>query len=184
MISEKETTRISKFLSLVLRHKPETIGIELDENGWTDVTLLIEKMRDARTEITLEILSHVVATNSKKRFAFDETKTKIRANQGHSVEVELGYEPETPPNILYHGTAGAAVDLILQTGIEKRSRHHVHLSQDVETALKVGERRGKAVIVEVDAAQMHKDGLTFYRSENGVWLTDYVAVTYISIKSL
>jgi len=179
MISEKENTRISKFLSLVLRHSPETIGIELDENGWTDVETLIHRINGKGISINIDILKYVVDTNSKKRFAFNETFDKVRANQGHSVEVELGYESKQPPTILYHGTGERSVSEILLGGLQKMERHHVHLSADIETALKVGQRHGKAVIFEILAGQMHQDKFDFYVSDNGVWLTDHVPARFI-----
>jgi putative RNA 2'-phosphotransferase len=177
MITEKENIKISKFLSLVLRHQPETIGIDLDENGWTDVEELIKKSNNAGVQFNPEILKHVVDTNSKKRFSFNETFDKIRASQGHSVEVDLGYTATTPPEILYHGTAIKSVDSILISGLKKRDRHHVHLSSDIETAAKVGQRHGKAFVFEVFAGRMRHDKFEFYLSENGVWLTDNVPVS-------
>jgi putative RNA 2'-phosphotransferase len=174
MITEKENTRISKLLSLVLRHQPESIGIVLDENGWTDVGILLRKLTIEKTA-----LDHVVATNSKKRFAFNEDETKIRANQGHSVEVELGYQAEKPPEVLYHGTGIGSVKAILQEGLSKQKRHHVHLSVDIETALKVGQRHGTPTVLEVNAEKMSRNNFEFYRSANGVWLTDHVPVEYI-----
>ena len=179
MIGEKENTKISKFLSLVLRHSPETIGIELDENGWTDVETLISRINGKGITINFDILKHVVDTNSKKRFAFNETFDKVRANQGHSVEVELGYEAKQPPTILYHGTGERSVSQIQVTGLQKMERHHVHLSADIETALKVGQRHGKPVVFEILAGQMYLAKFDFYLSDNGVWLTDHVPVSFI-----
>ena len=181
MISEKRNIKISKFLSLVLRHKPETIQIQLDENGWVNVNELIEKLNNYGKAIDFEILKYVVETNSKKRFAFNDDKTKIRASQGHSLQIDLNYEPIKPPNELYHGTSQRFLDSILKSGIEKRNRQHVHLSSDIETALKVGQRHGKPVILKIQTAKMHMDGHKFYLSENNVWLTDYVPVEYIKI---
>nr|WP_219928809.1 RNA 2'-phosphotransferase [Flavobacterium album] len=178
-MSEKETKQISKYLSYILRHNPDAIGMTLDANGWADVALLLEKMNKSGTKIDAALLDHVVATNSKKRFAFNEAKDMIRARQGHSVEIELGYEPLTPPEILYHGTAAKNIDAILQEGIRKGSRHHVHLSLDKDTAANVGGRHGKPVILEVMALQMHNDGYEFFISENGVWLTDNVPAGYV-----
>lgn len=180
MINEKETTRISKFLSLVLRHQPETIGIELDSNGWTDVTTLIEKVNAANTPINFEILKHLVDTNPKKRFAFNDTLDKIRANQGHSIDVELGYVPQEPPAILYHGTSEKTAAVILQNGLHKMNRHHVHLSADIETAIKVGQRHGKPVVFSVRAKEMFIKKYEFFLSDNGVWLTDYVPANFLS----
>jgi putative RNA 2'-phosphotransferase len=179
MISEKETTRISKFLSLVLRHKPDTIGIELDENGWTDVAVMINKINQTGLHINFEMLKHVVDTNPKKRFAFNLTFDKIRANQGHSVDVELGYVSQQPPAVLYHGTSTNTMDAILKNGLQKMDRHHVHLSADVETAIKVGQRHGKPFIFAVRADEMFQKKYEFYQSDNGVWLTDHVPANFL-----
>lgn len=179
MISEKQIIHISKFLSLVLRHQPETIGIQLDQNGWTDVNDLIEKANNYGIKFDRETLNHIVATNAKKRFAFNDTLDKIRASQGHSVDIELGYSNQKPPTILFHGTADKFVQSILDTGLEKRNRQHVHLSSDLETALKVGQRHGKPFIFKVLAEQMYNDNFQFYISENGVWLTDNVPTKYL-----
>lgn len=179
MISEKQLTHISKFLSLVLRHQPETISIQLDQNGWTDVNELIEKATNYGVKFDKDILKHIVATNSKKRFAFNDTLDKIRASQGHSVDIELGYSNQKPPTILFHGTADKFVQSILDTELEKRNRQHVHLSSDLETALKVGQRHGKPFIFKVLAEQMYNDNFQFYISENGVWLTDNVPTKYL-----
>lgn len=178
-ITEQETVKASKFLSLVLRHQPSMIGIHLDTQGWTDVEVLIKKAQSNGFPLDHALLSHVVETNPKKRFTFNETGNRIRASQGHSVEIELGYKSQTPPKVLYHGTTGAHLDSILKTGIEKRTRHHVHLSVDVEAALKVGQRHGKPVILEVQSGQMHIDGIVFFLSENSVWLTEYVDSKYL-----
>lgn len=179
MIAEKENTKISKFLSLVLRHQPETIGIELDENGWTTVDELIEKSSKAGVQFDLETLKHVVDTNSKKRFSLNESFDRIRASQGHSVEVDLGYTAKTPPEILYHGTATKNIDSIMASGLQKRDRNHIHLSLDMETAVKVGQRHGKVFVFEVQTGQMHSDKFEFFLSENGVWLTDNVPAIYL-----
>lgn len=175
----KDDIRTSKFLSLVLRHQPKSIGIVLDENGWTDVGTLIEKTQKSGIPLDFERLKHIVDTNEKKRFAFNSDFTKIRASQGHSVEVDLGYTSQKPPAVLYHGTTDSALSSIMQTGIEKRKRHHVHLSKDQETAIKVGQRHGKAVILQVLAEKMFEEGFQFFLSENGVWLTDEVPVRFI-----
>jgi len=179
MISEKETVRVSKFLSLVLRHQPETIGITLDKNGWTDVATLLQQMNKKGFNISFGNLQYIVAANNKQRFAFNEDKTKIRASQGHSVAVDLGLKPTPPPVILHHGTSEKYIASILQDGIEKRNRQQVHLSAELETALQVGKRHGKPVILIVDAAAMQNDGFKFYLSENKVWLTDHVPAKYI-----
>jgi putative RNA 2'-phosphotransferase len=179
MINEKQITHISKFLSLVLRHKPETIGIQLDENGWTDVELLLERSNSYGINFDKDILKHIVATNSKKRFAFNDNLDKIRASQGHSINIELGYTHQKPPEILYHGTGDKSVESILEKGLEKRNRQQVHLSSDVETAIKVGQRHGKPFVFKVLAEQMYNDKFEFYRSDNGVWLTDNVPTKYL-----
>lgn len=179
MLSEKETTHLSKFLSLVLRHKPETIKLKLDENGWADTSLLLDGMNAAGKVIDFETLKFIVDTNAKKRFAFNDDFTLIRASQGHSVEIELGYAPKEPPQILYHGTAEQNVKAILEEGLIKGKRHHVHLSTNTETAKNVGSRYGKPVLLEVQAMQMHNDSHQFFVSENGVWLTDHVPTKYI-----
>lgn len=171
---------ISRFLSLVLRHKPETIGIELDPQGWVDVEILIQRTNEYGIELKRERLDHIVATNLKKRFAYNENGDRIRASQGHSVEVDLGYEAQEPPEILYHGTGEKWVDSILKTGLDKKSRSHVHLSADLETAKIVGSRHGKPFIFLIRADEMHAAGFQFFLSENGVWLTDKVPVNYIS----
>jgi putative RNA 2'-phosphotransferase len=183
MTTEKEDTKISKFLSLVLRHQPQLIGIELDSNGWTNTEILLLKAKEAKIYLDIEKLKNLVENNPKKRFAFSENFEKIRANQGHSVEIELGYESKNPPEILYHGTSKNVLESILKTGIERKKRHHVHLSQDIETATKVGKRHGEVVILEVLAGQMEKDNFEFYLSENGVWLTDFVPTKYLNLKN-
>lgn len=166
-------------MSLVLRHKPETIGLALNENGWADVQEMIAKMNATGAGVDLKLIQTVVETNDKKRFAFNEHQTMIRASQGHSVEVDLELTELQPPELLYHGTIQESVDLIRTEGLKKMSRQHVHLSKDKETAQKVGSRRGKPVILEVRAAAMHAAGHPFYLSANEVWLTDEVPVQYI-----
>jgi len=179
MANDSGQVNLSKFLTLVLRHKPEMIGIDLDESGWTEVSQLIEKSIQHGIEINYENLSALVAASDKKRFAFDETQTKIRANQGHSLDVNLGYAPKQPPEILYHGTGAQFVASILLTGLDKRKRHHVHLSTDIETAINVGQRRGKPFVFTVLAGQMFLDKFEFFQSENGVWLTESVPARYL-----
>lgn len=179
MINKKQHTKLSKFLSLVLRHKPEKIGIELSDSGWTDTSILIQKMNDYGKRIDFETLSIIVDTNDKKRYGFNEDQSKIRANQGHSLDLDLGYTPKTPPTILYHGTAQKNLDSIFKVGLEKRGRHHVHLSKDIETALKVGQRHGKPIVLNILAKAMDEDRFEFFESENKVWLTDHVPVKYL-----
>src|SRR5215471_19522016 len=153
--------RISKFLSLTLRHQPEKIGLRLSESGWASVEQLIEASRRAGIEFTREELQNVVDNNDKKRFSLSEDGLWIRANQGHSVEVDLGYAPTVPPEILYHGTAERFLTSIKQQGLIKGKRHHVHLSADVDTATKVGRRHGKPVVLKVEAGKMRQDGFVF-----------------------
>ncbi|MFP9113673.1 RNA 2'-phosphotransferase [Flavobacterium sp. RHBU_3] len=178
-MNEKHIKHISKFLSLILRHAPETIGITLDENGWTDVDTLLAQMNLKGEAINREILNVVVDTNNKKRFAFNEDGSKIRASQGHSVDIDPGYVPQQPPELLYHGTALKHKDSILEKGILKQNRTHVHLSATTDTAHNVGSRHGKPYIFEVKAGEMHRNGYNFFISENGVWLTDEVPAEFL-----
>lgn len=172
--------RTSKFLSLVLRHHPEKIGITLDSSGWTPIEKLLTALKKNGHPLTRETLEEIVATNEKKRFALNDSKSKIRASQGHSLQVELGYITQTPPEKLYHGTATRFLDSIWESGIQKRDRHHVHLSADEVTARKVGSRHGHPIILTVDTKAMTAKGHTFFRSENGVWLTDHVPTQFIT----
>lgn len=177
----KTKTAASKFLSLVLRHHPEVIDMQLDENGWLPIDKLIENANRFGNALTLELVHDVVATNDKRRFALSEDGLRIRANQGHSVAgVNLGLVPASPPAKLYHGTVNAFLPSIRRQGLQKRSRNHVHLSADVETATKVASRRGKPVILEVLAEKMEGTGFVFYLSENGVWLTSSVPVDFLA----
>lgn len=178
-MNEKTAKSISKFLSLVLRHSPETIHLKLDENGWADVEELIAKCLKNGNTLNSELLDYVVENNDKKRFAFNEDKTKIRASQGHSISVELNLNEAEPSEFLYHGTVGKFMESIKREGLQKMSRQHVHLSQDRETAIKVGGRRGAPQILSVRSGAMHRDGFKFYLSENNVWLTDEVPAKYI-----
>lgn len=180
MLTEKETTSVSKLLSLVLRRQPEALGITLDENGWTDVGTLLEKLRQKGNDVDFDQLRYVVETNSKKRFAFNDDETRIRANQGHSVEVDLGYVEEVPPPFLYHGTATRFLEAIRANGLKKMNRHHVHLSADKQTAISVGSRHGKPVVLVIRAGDMATARYVFYQSDNGVWLTDNVPASYLS----
>lgn len=179
MINESRLVKISKYLSYVLRHRPDKIGLELGEGGWISVDELLAACKNDRFPIHRAELNEVVANNDKKRFSFDETGDLIRANQGHSVEVDLQLAPAVPLDVLYHGTGHKAVDAILSKGLCKMSRHHVHLSADIATAKVVGARHGRPIVFVVDAAAMHKAGYTFYCSENGVWLVDNVPPEYL-----
>lgn len=181
-MNEKEKKEISKFLSLVLRHSPQTIRIVLDENGWADVQELIAKSAKQRRFFSMKDLEEVVITNDKQRFAFNADHSKIRANQGHSIKVELNLEEKEPPSFLYHGTVAKFMQSIRKDGLMKMDRQHVHLSKDKTTAEKVGSRRGVPIILNIRSGDMFKKGFKFYLSENGVWLTDSVPANYIDFK--
>lgn len=181
-MNEKNIKDTSKFLSLVLRHSPETIAISLDENGWANVNELITQCNKHKKQLNIDLLQIVVDTNDKKRFAFNEDKTKIRASQGHSISVELELKEVEPLHFLYHGTVDKFIQSIKNEGIQKMSRQHVHLSKDRETAIKVGSRRGKPIILSINAPKMYQDGFKFYLSENNVWLTDIVPTEYIEFQ--
>lgn len=174
MLDEKGTVRASRFLSMVLRHRPESIGIVPDEAGWVDVDTLLAACAAKGRRLSRADLDHVVATNNKKRFAYSEDGRRIRASQGHSIPVELGLPAAAPPDLLYHGTARATLPVILREGLKPMSRQDVHLSADVATAVRVGARHGRPVVLEVDAAGLAATGHTFRVSANGVWLTDRV----------
>ena len=171
--------QISKLLSLVLRHNPARLGITLDEQGWTSVDFLLEQLQKNGKKVDLQTLELVVETNDKKRFAFNTDKTKIRASQGHSVKIDVGYSPTTPPEMLYHGTASRFVNSIRKEGLHSGNRQHVHLSVDVATATNVGTRHGVPVILMIAAAKMCQAGYHFFISDNGVWLTEKVPLEYI-----
>lgn len=179
-MENQQFAKDSKFLALVLRHDPGKIGVELDRAGWVPVDVLLAAARAHGRRLSRDQLDRVVEHNDKKRFEFDETGTRIRASQGHSVPVDLGYEPTEPPEVLYHGTATRALDPIFRDGLRPGKRHHVHLSADVPTAVKVGSRHGKPAVLIVAAGRMRADGHTFYRSTNGVWLTERVPTDYLS----
>ena len=178
-MNEQQKKKTSKFLSYVLRHHPELINLNLDENGWADVDELISKSTNDSQGFSFEELDEIVQTNEKKRFAFNEDKTRIRASQGHSIEINLALIPQRPPEFLYHGTAQNNVESILEKGIEKRSRQHVHLSIDKETAANIGMRHGKPIILTISTGKMFEEGIEFYLSDNEVWLTDFVDSQYI-----
>lgn len=181
-MNEKEKIHKGKFLSLILRHQPATIGLTLDEAGWASVDELLCKLAEHKQPLTRAELEALVLTNDKQRYSFSEDGSYIRANQGHSLKtIDLGLEPMQPPAILYHGTASRFVELILQEGLNAQSRQHVHLSKDIQTATKVGTRHGKPVILVVDAQQMQIDGFQFYCSANQVWLTEKVPAKYLKI---
>lgn len=174
-------TKLSKFLSLILRHKPEEIGISLDENGWADVLELLSGINNTGRKINIDLLEEIVKTDNKGRYSFNEDKTKIRANQGHSIKVDVELKEIIPPDILYHGTAERFITNILdkKQGLKPMSRLYVHLSKDYNTAIKVGIRHGNPVVLKINAKQMKEDGYLFYLSENGVYMTKSVPYKYL-----
>ena len=173
----------SKFLSLILRHQPEKIGLSLDANGWADIEELLRLSAAKGKPLTRALLEEVVLTNDKQRFVLSEDGAKIRANQGHSVSVDLGLVPVVPPPVLFHGTATRFLESIRQQGLLKGSRQHVHLSPDEVTAMKVGQRHGKPVVLKIAAGKMQRDGHKFFYSANGVWLTDHVPAAFFEVVS-
>jgi putative RNA 2'-phosphotransferase len=173
-------SKLSKFLSLILRHKPDAVGLSLDAQGWAPIAELIAKCSRAGTRFTREELLEVVESSEKKRFTVSEDGRRIRAAQGHSVDVELGLAPTEPPDKLFHGTATRFLDSIFAEGLSPKSRQQVHLSVDAATALRVGQRHGKPVILSVEALRMHQQGHAFCRADNGVWLTDHVPPAFLS----
>lgn len=174
--------QISKTMSLALRHKPELFGISLDENGWTDSQILLKALQK-RLKISFENMETVVAENDKQRFAFNADKTLIRANQGHSVEIDLDLKAQNPPSMLFHGTIEANRKSIAEKGLLKGKRNHVHLSKDTETAEKVAKRHGaNLLILKVLSAEMQAEGFLFFQSDNGVWLTDQVPSKFIDFE--
>ena len=175
---DKDLAKISKFLSFVLRHRPDSIGLSLDAEGWAEVDDIITK---ADIPITREQITRAVAENDKKRFALSPDGQLIRANQGHSITVDLGLLPVAPPEVLYHGTADKFLDSIMAQGLLPQNRQYVHLSADLKTATKVGQRHGRVVILTLPARAMHEGGQSFYMAENGVWLTDHVPAASLSV---
>lgn len=182
-MTEKQTVKASKFLSLILRHEPERVGLKLDIAGWASVDELLKAVNEHGVSLTIDELRHVVATNDKKRFVFSDDGLKIRANQGHSVEVDLQYNPEVPPEFLFHGTPEKFVESIRASGLNKGERHDVHLSPDAATATKVGQRRGMPVVLKIRAGDMHRAGHAFRRSANNVWLVEHVPAEFIEFAS-
>lgn len=180
-MDKNKRTKLSRFLSLVLRHKPQEIGLQLDENGWADVDELIRAVNRSGRFLTVDMLKEIVATNEKQRFAFNANRTKIRASQGHSIDVDLELTALEPPDVLYHGTALGFLPSIEEKGLLPGNRQYVHLSSDIKTAINVGSRHGKPVVLVIDAQRMYADGHKFYLSENKVWLTSHVASQYFTI---
>lgn len=173
-------TNISKFISLILRHKPEKIGITLDEHGWANVEDLINGVNKEHP-FNFEMLEEIVATDNKQRYSFNEDKTLIRANQGHSIQVDVELEEAVPPECLYHGTGEKYRKNICEIGLIPKSRLYVHLSDDRFTAWSVGKRHGTPIIFCINARKMYEDGFKFYLSKNGVWLTKHVPTSYFTI---
>lgn len=171
--------KLSKFVSYILRHNPASINIELDSRGYANVDALIEGIRKKGYDINKEILESIVQNDEKQRYAFNEDKSKINANYGHSIDVKLDLKTANPPEILYHGTSKDFVANILKEGIKKQNRQFVHLSTDEETALKVGKRHGAPVVLKIRAQDMVKDGIKLYKTDSNIWLTDYVHPKYI-----
>jgi len=177
---ERNKVTISKFLSKHLRHAPDALDLTLQPGGWMSVDALLAASERIGFAISYDELIECVETNDKRRFSFDDSGDLIRANQGHSVAVDLQLEEKVPPDLLYHGTVERFLSSIMAEGLQKRQRHHVHLSKDVETARKVGSRRGKPIILDVDAGKMHREGFKFYMSANSVWLTDSVPAHFLN----
>lgn len=174
-------TSISKYIALILRHKPETIGLVLDKHGWADVNQLVDGIKKKYPEFTKQNLEVIVANDNKQRYSFSEDDLHIRANQGHSVNVNVELKEIDPPNLLYHGTATRFVESIKKEGLVPKTRLYVHLSKDYDTAVKVGQRHGEPIVLTINAAKMKNDGFKFFVSENGVYLTKRVPTEYIRI---
>jgi len=173
--------RLSVFISLVLRHRPDVVGIQLDVHGWADVGELLEGINSTGRKIDMGILEEIVRTDNKQRYSFNDDKTLIRANQGHSVPVDVELGKKQPPQYLYHGTADRFLDSIMSEGLKPMGRLYVHLSKDEGTAVKVGGRHGRPAVLKIKAGDMWEDGTKFYLSQNGVWLTKYVDTKYIEV---
>lgn len=178
---DRRLIKISKYLSYHLRHRPDLLGLKLAPGGWVEVDRFLAAANRHNFSLTETELKQVVEQNDKQRFSFNDWGNLIRANQGHSVTVNLQLKPIAPPKILYHGTHRSVVSAIQKRGLRKMNRHHVHLSADIATAISVGARRGDPVIFQIDALKMSQANYQFYRSENGVWLTEFVPVTYLKI---
>lgn len=179
-MKKKQLETVSKFISLVLRHKPEAAGIKLDGHGWADVEDLIRGVNASGHTLDKEVLETIVNTDEKQRYSYNQDKTKIRANQGHSIPVDVDLEEHMPPDVLYHGTADRFLEAILKQGLKPMSRQYVHLSRDMDTATKVGRRHGNPIVLRINARQMYEDGQKFYVSKNGVWLAKQVDRKYIN----
>lgn len=176
---DRALVRTSRFLSKVLRHAPESVGLRLDDAGWVDVAELLAAAARAGVPLDRPTLQRVVAENDKQRFALSADGVRIRASQGHSVPVELGLAPVAPPDVLFHGTADRNLESIRAQGLVPGRRTHVHLSADEATAVNVGRRHGRPVVLRIASGEMHRAGHAFFRSDNGVWLTDAVPPGHI-----
>lgn len=181
IMDERRRVKISKYLSKHLRHQPKRLGLTLQAGGWVEVATLLAACKAHGFSVSPSELDEVVFGGDKQRFSFDEARKRIRANHGHSVAVDLGYEPTIPPRVLYHGTAEKSVASILEQGLKPLGRAKVHLSLDVETAVSVGRRHGKAVVLEIDTGPMRKAGHAFYFAASGVWLTDAVPPHFLRL---
>lgn len=175
-LARNKLNKKSRFLSLILRHKPDLVNITLDKKGYAPVKDILESL-----SLTALELDEIVETDEKGRYSYNDDKTKIRANQGHSIDVEMDFKEDIPPDVLFHGTATKSLDNIYKRGIMKMGRQYVHLSKDYDTAVKVGKRHGNPIVLKIDTKSMHNDGILFYISENGIWLTEHVPPKYISI---
>lgn len=176
-----DLNNISKYMSLILRHKPDVIGIELDEHGWANVNDLISGIEKDNHGFNFELLEEIVRSDSKQRYSFNDDKSFIRANQGHSINVDVELKEKEPPEYLYHGTGEKYVKSINQDGLIPKSRLYVHLSKDIKTAENVGKRHGKEIIYRINSGRMYRNGYKFYLSENGIWLTKEAPVKYLEM---
>jgi putative RNA 2'-phosphotransferase len=183
-MNDKEMTRASKFLSLILRHEPDRVGLKLGDAGWVDVKELLQAVNRHGVSLTLDQLAHVVATSDKKRFAFSEDGRRIRANQGHSIAVNLRYQPQVPPEFLYHGTAIRFLPGIRRHGLQRMQRHDVHLSAETKVTVQVGSRHGKPALLIIRSGDMHRAGHVFTCSANGVWLVKHVPPEFIDFSKI
>lgn len=183
-MSNKYEVSLSRFISLVLRHKSEAAKVRIEDNGWTNTKTLIDNINEfTKYNITMELLEKIVKEDDKGRYSFNEDKSQIRANQGHSIDVNMKFDEILPPEFLYHGTADKYIYNISKEGIKKRTRNFVHLSKDLDTAIKVGSRHGDCRVLKIRALDMYKDNYKFFISENGVYLTEYIPVKYIKFQA-
>lgn len=179
-ISPQQKRKLSKALSKVLRHSPESIGLTLDANGWAQVSEVLLRLRVGALTLDQSLLDEIVRSDEKQRYRYSEDRTKICANQGHSVKVDLQLTPAIPPQFLYHGTTESALDSIKAHGLQRRQRHHVHLGLDIEMTMKVAARRGRPHLLEIRSLEMHKEGYVFYQTANNVWLIEHVPAEFVN----